>query len=80
LSVSSAYAATIKISYTGTLNLVSSVDLLGLNGANFEWVGVFDETATPISTVGGVADEFSGDIVLTFTGSVGVDGPYTRSV
>ena len=71
-----ASATPMTITFTGSLNYVDTgdPDVHGLNGATFEWQGVFDSLATRSFTNGSNLDRFSGDISIdiTLAGGAGV--------
>ena len=69
-------AASIVYEYTGTLAFLPTplgpVDLLGLDGATFHWVGTFTVGDTPSLSNNVNLDRFAGgNIALTLSGTVG---------
>ncbi|MBK7471692.1 MAG: hypothetical protein IPI73_14820 [Betaproteobacteria bacterium] len=78
-----AQAASIVYDYTGTLSFQSDpsnpVDLLGLDGATFHWVGTFTAGDTPSFSNNVNLDRFAGTIALTLSGTAGGlhDGTFT---
>lgn len=57
----------LTITYTGTFQHTGpDPDTLQLDGTDFTWTGIFDETATPSFTNNSNLDRFSGTISLAF--------------
>ena len=71
-----ASATPMTITFTGSLSHLDAgdPDVHGLNGATFEWQGVFDSLATRSFTNGSNLDRFSGEISIdiTLAGGAGV--------